>query len=121
DIIGILLVNFANLMIELTKIKTVEDIKSISQPVAEVFSTIDEAIKNGSLTLPYMVKTNGISSSFSDIKNLSNSISNILTKAQIQKNNYRGIMPLIYHSMSESSIFFLFQIESFGIWTRTSK
>ncbi|WP_099137896.1 hypothetical protein [Xenorhabdus szentirmaii] len=57
-----------------------EDIKIISQPLAEVFDTIDEAIKDGTLTLPYMVKSDGISKSFSDMKNLSNGISKILHK-----------------------------------------
>ncbi|CDL83729.1 hypothetical protein [Xenorhabdus szentirmaii] len=80
DILGVLLVHFSSLVVELTKIKTLEDIKIISQPLAEVFDTIDEAIKDGTLTLPYMVKSDGISKSFSDMKNLSNGISKILHK-----------------------------------------
>ncbi|PHM25142.1 hypothetical protein [Xenorhabdus budapestensis] len=82
DILGLLLVHFSNLIIKLTKIKTLEDIKSISQPSAEIFVAIDEAIKDGSLILPYMVKSDGIAKSFSDMKDLSNSISNILMNAQ---------------------------------------
>ncbi|MBD2782889.1 hypothetical protein [Xenorhabdus szentirmaii] len=80
DILGVLLVHFSRLVVELTKIKTLEDIKIISQPLAEVFDTIDEAIKDGTLTLPYMVKSDGIYKSFSDMKNLLNGISKILYK-----------------------------------------
>ncbi|MBD2797853.1 hypothetical protein ID856_15100 [Xenorhabdus sp. 18] len=85
DVMGVLLINFSNLVVELTKIKTLEDIITISQPLAGVFSTIDEEIKSGTLTLPYMVKSDGIYRTFYDMKNLSNNISNILTKAKLQK------------------------------------
>jgi hypothetical protein len=82
DVLGILLVNFSHLVLELTKVKTFEDIKSISQPIYELFSTIEEDIKNNLFTLPYMVKPDGASKTFSDMKNLSNRISNILIKSQ---------------------------------------
>ncbi|MDE9445204.1 hypothetical protein KKJ04_06200 [Xenorhabdus bovienii] len=82
DTLGILLIHFSQLIIELTKVKTLEDIKSIAQPISEIFVTIDEDIKNGSLIFPYMIKPDGVSKSLSDMKNLSNDISNILLKSQ---------------------------------------
>ncbi|WFQ78221.1 hypothetical protein PXH59_10560 [Xenorhabdus sp. SF857] len=96
DILGILLVNFSNLVIELKKVKTLEDIKSISLPTAEIFNMIYKTINDGSFIFPYMVKSDGISKSFYDIKNLSNNISNIFMDVQKKRKIIIGALcPLL--------------------------
>lgn len=84
DTVALILVYFSQLTTALAEAKTVSDINTATQPIAEVMAVVDVAVKAGSLKLPYMVKPLGAEGILSDISTLSNEITDILLKAQTQ-------------------------------------
>lgn len=86
DVLGVILVNFSQLVVALTQAKTFADINSAAQSIADIVAVVDTAVKSGELTLPYMVKSKGVSGVLSDISKLSNNVSAVLLRAQNQTN-----------------------------------
>jgi hypothetical protein len=74
DIVGVMLVGLAELVVALSKAKSIADVNSAVEPLFKIGSAVDTAVKSGALTLPYMVKDGGAQGVLSDMTKLSNGI-----------------------------------------------
>lgn len=82
DVLSLILVNVSQLAVSIAQAKTLADIKAAAQPVADTLASVDSAVKNGSLVLPYMVKPEGVTGVLADMTTLSNEVSAILVGAE---------------------------------------
>lgn len=82
DVLGVVVVGLAQLTVALSKAKTLADVNAAAQPLADIGTAVDAAVKSGALKLPYMVKTGGAQGVLADMTKLSNGVAAVFAAAQ---------------------------------------
>ena len=82
DVLGVVVVGLAQLTVALSKAKTLADVNAAAQPLADIGTVVDAAVKSGALKLPYMVKTGGAQGVLADMTKLSNGVAAVFAAAQ---------------------------------------
>lgn len=82
DVLGVVVVGLAQLTVGLSKAKTLADVNAAAQPLADIGTAVDAAVKSGELTLPYMVKPTGAHGVLADMTKLSNGVAAVFAAAQ---------------------------------------
>lgn len=82
DVLGVVVVGLAQLAVALSKAKTLADVNAAAQPLADIGTAVDAAVKSGALKLPYMVKSGGAQGVLADMTKLSNGVAAVFAAAQ---------------------------------------
>jgi hypothetical protein len=82
DVLGVVVVGLAQLTIALSKAKTLAEVNAAAQPLADIGTAVDAAVKSGALKLPYMVKAGGAQAVLTDMTKLSNGVAAVFAAAQ---------------------------------------
>lgn len=82
DVLGVVVVGLAQLTVALSKAKTIADVNAAAQPLADIGTAVDAAVKSGALKLPYMVKSGGAQGVLADMTKLSNGVAAVFAAAQ---------------------------------------
>ncbi len=82
DVLGVVVVGLAQLIVALSKAKTLADVNAAAQPLADIGAAVDAAVKSGALKLPYMVKAGGAQGVLADTTKLSNGVAAVFAAAQ---------------------------------------
>ena len=82
DVLGVVVVGLSQLTVELSKAKTLADVNAAAQPLADIGTAVDAAVKSGALKLPYMVKSGGAQGVLADMTKLSNGVAAVFAAAQ---------------------------------------
>ncbi|CAJ0699996.1 hypothetical protein LMG19089_02483 [Ralstonia edaphis] len=82
DVVGILFVGLSELVVALSKAKSIADVNSAVEPLVKIGSAVDTAVKSGALKLPYMVKDGGAQGVLADMTKLSNGIAAVIAASE---------------------------------------
>ncbi|CAJ0742097.1 hypothetical protein R16034_02968 [Ralstonia edaphis] len=82
DVVGMMFVGLAELVVALSKAKSIADVNSAVQPLFKIGSAVDTAVKSGTLKLPYMVKDGGAQGVLADMTKLSNGIAAVIAASE---------------------------------------
>ena len=82
DVVGMMFVGLAQLVVALSKAKSIADVNSAVEPLFKIGSAVDTAVKSGALKLPYMVKDGGAEGVLADMTKLSNGIAAVIAASE---------------------------------------